>query len=282
MLAVFAFALFAWGGVLATSSGAPYLAALPLPFVFVGFTQRPGVSTLLAPVAALALVVATRFSMTQVLGATLLFALPMSVLVGEMIAQAELQRSRADHRVDQLLLAVRTLGRVNDERAGAELVAMLAAELLGAQAVSVLLADRRNPRRYLNHAFFGHPALADAAPLLLDSFGNRAAMRGGVTRFVNLKRSQRAVRAAAIVPLPGVDSARIGLVVAMWGTPRRKLHASARQAAELLSEEAGRMFQRLRAAAELEHDATTDPLTQLANRRTFAARCKPCSPATRS
>ena len=56
----------------------------------------------------------------------------------------------------------------------------------------------------------------------------------------------------------------------MWTTPRRRLHPSARQAAELLSEEAGRMFRRLRESAELAHDAETDPLTQLANRRTFA------------
>jgi two-component system cell cycle response regulator len=85
-----------------------------------------------------------------------------------------------------------------------------------------------------------------------------------------MKRTQRAVRAAAVIALPGTDAAPIGLVVAMWGTPRRQLRPPARQAAELLSEEAGRMFQRLRAAAALEHDAQTDPLTQLANRRTFA------------
>src|SRR5690606_21329726 len=62
----------------------------------------------------------------------------------------------------------------------------------------------------------------------------------------------------------------LGLVVAMWGTPRRRLNPAARQAAELLSEEAGRMFQRIRDAAVLEYDAHTDPLTELANRRTFA------------
>jgi diguanylate cyclase (GGDEF)-like protein len=62
----------------------------------------------------------------------------------------------------------------------------------------------------------------------------------------------------------------IGVVIAMWTTFRRGLPASARQAAELLSEEAGRMFQRLRDAEALAHDAETDPLTELANRRTFA------------
>src|SRR5690349_10920358 len=54
IFALFAFVLFAWGGVLATNPVGPYLAALPLPFVFVGFTQPPGTSLLLSPIAAAA------------------------------------------------------------------------------------------------------------------------------------------------------------------------------------------------------------------------------------
>ena len=65
------------------------------------------------------------------------------------------------------------------------------------------------------------------------------------------------------------DGTEIGLVIAMWASNRRQLPASARQAAELLSDEAGRMFQRMRDSAALVHDAETDPLTELANRRTF-------------
>jgi diguanylate cyclase (GGDEF)-like protein len=56
----------------------------------------------------------------------------------------------------------------------------------------------------------------------------------------------------------------------MWGTNRRTLPAASRPAAELVAEEAGRMFEQLRASAALARDAQTDPLTQLANRRTFA------------
>ena len=44
---------------------------------------------------------------------------------------------------------------------------------------------------------------------------------------------------------------------------------SALQAAELLAQEAGRMFERLQIIAALERDAETDPLTELSNRRTF-------------
>ncbi len=270
VLSGFAFVLFAWGGVLANGTAAAYLAALPLPFVYAGFTQRPGVSTVLALPGAIALVIAARFEMSSALAATLLFALPMSVVVGEAIAQGEEHRKRADHRVERLLHAVRVLARVEDERSGAQLVAALTADLLHAQAVAVMLADRRGKQRYLNRAFFGHPALADTAPLLLDSYADDTLVRGGRTAFVALKRSRGAIRAAAIVPLPSNGNRPIGLLVAMFGTHRRRLSASERQAAELLSEEAGRMFSRLREAAALTRDARTDPLTHLANRRTFS------------
>jgi diguanylate cyclase (GGDEF)-like protein len=269
VLAVFAFVLFGWGGVLANEPAGPYLAALPLPFVFVGLTQRPGTSLLLAPVALGSLVVAARFTLDGSLAATLLFALPMSLLVGETIAQAELHRTRAEHRVERLLHAVRVLARVDGERLGAQLVASLAAELLGAQAASVLLADRPGSRRYLNRAYFGHPALADVAPLILDGW-RAGEQRAAATQFLTARALRRPVRAAAIVPLPGPGPVPVGVVVAMWGAPRRRLNAAARQSAELLSEEAGRMFCRLREAAALVHDAQTDPLTELANRRTFA------------
>ena len=276
-LAAFAFVLFAAGGTVAHGAVGPFLAMLPLPFVFVGFTQRPGSASLIVPAAAIALVLAGRFHFDATLMLTLVFALPMSAIVGETLAQAQLRRSRAEGRVERLLEAVRILARVNDARAGAQLVAALAAELLGADAVSVLLADRKGSRRYLNRAFFGHPALADAAPLLVDALPIEPMLRSGRTTFVaepsrlqHIAPAASCVRALAIVPLPADDAAPIGVVIAMWTTTRRRLPASARQAAELLSAEAGRMFQRIRDAAELAHDAQTDPLTELANRRTFS------------
>src|SRR5262249_62231324 len=165
-----------------------------------------------------------RFQIAPTLVSTLLSALPMSVLVGETIAQAEVHRDRAERRVERLLHAVRVLARVADERTGAQLVAALAAELLGAQAVSVLLADRPNERRYLNRAYFGHPALAEAAPLLLDAFGeDPPRVRAGMTQLFKPKPGPGGVRAAAIMPLPGRDLAPVGLVVAMWSSSKHRI-----------------------------------------------------------
>jgi diguanylate cyclase (GGDEF)-like protein len=113
--------------------------------------------------------------------------------------------------------------------------------------------------------------------VLVDAIDNDRGLRVGTTSFVSdpariraLAQAADCVRSLAIIPLPGDDTTPIGVVIAMWTTLRRGLPASARQAAELLSEEAGRMFQRLRDAEALAHDAATDPLTELANRRTFA------------
>jgi diguanylate cyclase (GGDEF)-like protein len=273
---VFAFVLFACGGVMTRGSGEAYLAVLPLPFVFVGITQRPWTSSALAPAAALSLMIADRFRFDTRLNSTLVFALPMLVLVGEALALAHTRRTKAEARVERLLEAVRILARVDDQRRGEHLLASLSAELLDADAVAVLIADRPGSHRLLNRAFFGHPALADATPLLVDAHGS-GAFDAYKPQFIvdpdevhALAPAASCVRAVSTVPLPGSGPSPIGVVIAMWTTPRRRLQPSAYQAAELLSEEAGRMFGRLWESAELVHDAETDPLTQLANRRTFA------------
>jgi diguanylate cyclase (GGDEF)-like protein len=269
--------LLAIGGVSPTGPFPAYLAILPLPFVFVGFTQRPGMSLALAPLTGMLLLSASGFDWNGTLLATLMFAVPMSVLVGEAIAQAQLHRHYAEVHLERLLHAVRVLAHVNDERTGARLVASLATELLNADAVAVLLADRPRSTRYLNRAWFGHPALADAAPLLVDALAAQPALRPGAMRFVAdpardpmLAATHKRVRAAALLPLPGPGGVPLGVAIAMWATPRRGLPAAARQAAELLSQEAGRMFQRIQQTAALARDAETDPLTELANRRTFS------------
>ncbi|MGQ0823904.1 MAG: diguanylate cyclase domain-containing protein [Actinomycetota bacterium] len=281
------FGLVAWGGLTTQAASAPFLAVLPLPFVFAGFTQRPYAAIALAPVGATALILGARFEITHTLVAALVFALPVSVFVGEAIAQALRRRTRAEVHIDRLLHAVRVLAHVTEERAGAQLVASLTAQLLDADAVAVLIADRPRSGRFSNRAWFGHPALADAAPLVIDRKADPALLRPGGTRFLSdasatpLLHAPGAagkVRSAALLPLPGSGAQPLGVVVAMWGTTHRSLPDPASHAGELLSQEAGRMFQRLHATAALTHDADTDALTELANRRTFARALRTLGP----
>jgi diguanylate cyclase (GGDEF)-like protein len=171
------------------------------------------------------------------------------------------------------------LASVDDETTGAHIVASLAAELLDADAVSVYLGSRPGSTKFRNRAFFGHPAVADAAPLVIDARVDPDLIKTGVTTFLADATATRLLdapgaagrlRSAALVPLPGRAGVPLGVVLAMWGGGLRSLPAGTRQAAELLSQEAGPMFERLYERAVLAHDAETDPLTELANRRTFA------------
>ena len=178
-----AFTIIAAGGLHGDVAGA-FLAILSLPFVFVGFTQHRGTALALAPFAALALVIGGRFHFTPLVIAALVFALPVSVFVGEAIAQVERRRARAERRIGRLLEAVRLLAAVPDEATGAVLVASLVSELLEADAVAVYLADRPGSGTFRNRASFGHPAVADAAPLVIDAKADPEPLRstGGDVR----------------------------------------------------------------------------------------------------
>ena len=277
LIPVSAFTILAVGGLHGPVAG-PFLAILPLPFVFVGFTQPRGTALAIAPCCALALLAAGRFELTPALVAALVFALPVSVLVCEAIALVEGRRAIAARQLGRLLDAVRLLAAVDDEHIGAHLVASLATDLLDADAAAVYLPDSRRTAVYRNRAAAGHPAVADAAPLVLDRKLDPDHLRAGTTFFADasLARSLEApgaagrLRSAAIVPLPGADTQPVGIVVAIWGRSMRSLTRRGRQAADLLAQEAGHLFTRLQERAELTHDAETDPLTELANRRTFA------------
>jgi diguanylate cyclase (GGDEF)-like protein len=272
-----AFAIIGAGGLHGDVAGA-FLAILPLPFVFVGFTQRRGTSLALAPFAALALLLGGRLDFAPIMVAALVFALPVSACVGEMIAQVERRRARAERRIGRLLEAVRVLAAATDEPTAAHLLASLAAELLDADAVAVYLSDRPGATTYRNRAAFGHPAVADAAPLIIDGRAEPGRLRPGIATFfpdatltplLDSPGAAGRLRSAALLPLPGDGATPLGVVLALWGSGLRSLPHPARQAAELLSQEAGHMFVRLQTTAALAHDAETDPLTELANRRTF-------------
>jgi diguanylate cyclase (GGDEF)-like protein len=272
-----AFAIIAAGGLHGDVASA-FLAILPLTFVFVGFSQRRGTSLALAPVAAVAILIGGRFHLTPIVIAALVFALPVSVFVGETLAQVERRRHRAERRIGRLLEAVRLLAAVTDEQTGAELVASLASELLEADAVAVYLADRAGSSAYRNRAPFGHPAVADAAPLVIDAKADPDLLRPGhitfladasTTALLDSPGAAGRLRSAALLPLPGDGGGPLGVVLALWGSGMRALPHTVREAAELLSEEVGHMFRRVQRTAALAHDAETDPLTELANRRTF-------------
>ncbi|MCU1428376.1 MAG: diguanylate cyclase [Actinomycetia bacterium] len=273
--ALAALLIVAVGGASFGGAITPYIALLPLPFVLVGFTQPPGTSAVLLPFTAVALVIAAHSHWTHEFVGMIVIALPLSVGVGEAIAQMTKRQSDAEGRVGRLLDAVRVLAREDDERHGAQVIASLAVELLDADAAAVLIGNGAHARRYQHRAWFGHPALGDAVPYVVDARELRESVPPGVLRFYQdasasplLAPHGHRARSALVMSLPG-ERRPIGVLVVLWGQRRRYLPTGARQAAELLSQEAGRMLSRLHQTAVLTRDAETDPLTQLANRRTY-------------
>jgi len=267
------FALVAYAARGAGRGIGAYVAACALLFVFVGFSQPSGTCVALLPVALVALRIGAAAPWDVAMLVEVAFELAVGVIAGESVALVLRRQRRAETRIERLLNAVRAIVRINGEREGAEVLAALEVELVGADAAVVYLADPRSPHRFLSRAWSGHPALADSAPLVLDASRMRP---GGVELFADARaaglvgdsRALRA-RAAAIAPLAS-DGTPLGAVVLLWGAPHRSLPSSTRRVAELLSQEAGRMFSRMRTAAALVLEAETDPLTNLANRRTFA------------
>jgi diguanylate cyclase (GGDEF)-like protein len=273
--ALAALALIAVGGATFGGPITPYLALLPLPFLFVGFTQPPGTSLVLLPFAAVALVVAAHGHWSHELVATIVLATPMSVLAGEAIAQMMHRQRESEVRVGRLLDAVRVLAREDDERHGAQVLAAFAVELLDADAAAVLLGNGPSARLFQHRGWFGHPALADAVPWVADARELRAYINTGEVRFHEdastsplLAPHGHRARSALVVALPG-ERRTVGVLIVLWGARRRTLAPAPRQTAELLSQEAGRMLTRMYETAKLTRDAETDPLTQLANRRTY-------------
>ena len=179
--------------------------------------------------------------------------------------------TRAERRIGRLLEAVRVLASVDDAADRVRTSSRPWPRSCSTPTPSpVYLADRPRSSTFRNRASFGHPAVADAAPLVIDARVDPDLLRADVTTFLadasatpmlDAPGAAGRLRSAAVVPLPGADGLPLGVVLAMWGSGLRRLSGSARQAAELLSQEAGPMFSRLHEKAVLAHDAETDPLT---------------------
>jgi diguanylate cyclase (GGDEF)-like protein len=272
----FAVVLLVAGGVAGAGGRAAELAVLPLAFVLAGFIQPPGGAALLAVPAALVVALSGGPWAPPDVGAATA-VLGVSVLTGEAIAQLVRRQAHVERRVERLVDAVRALARADDERRGAELLAVLTTQLAGADAAAVFLADPNRPKRLVQRAGYGHPALVERMALTLDAaaLADAADARAG-TFFHDARLApfdldcEGAARSVLTIPLRAARGDVLGVVVGVWVTRCRALPAPARHAARVLEQEGGRMVARLRATARLAREARTDPLTELANRRTFA------------
>lgn len=251
----------------------------PLSFLYLGLTQRPGTPTALVPVAlgGVGLGVLGQERLRDAVVLTL--AVLVSAGIGELLALAVHWQRRARRQVQELLAALATLVRAEDELSATTQVAELARSLLAADATIVLLADPTRPRLFRGHGSAGSVGPAAGVVLDLDRgpTGVARAVDTGATVFVadaprspGLRQDFVAsfrVASLAHIPIRVGDQPPFGVITAIWRRHKPRLDSFDEQVMQLLSAEAGPTIERLRRLRSLETAARTDPLTELGNRR---------------
>jgi diguanylate cyclase (GGDEF)-like protein len=262
-----------------------YTGLFAVAFIFTGLTQPRGASLLLLPCATTAYAVV--HSGNGGWAVRLLILVPVWLLTGELLAAALTRQRRTQTHITRLLDATRQLAAATDEAGAAQLTAHLAADLLGADMVEVLVAEQPGSSRLVNTG--QHASRLPPHSVILD-IQDQAGIANELTTAIQHGRPltvadpttsplgsstlicDSGARSAVFVPLTIQDGC-LGVIAALWRTLRPELRTGldpvTGHAAEFLGNEATRALQRTRTAAELAHKAETDPLTGLANRRTF-------------
>ncbi len=276
-LAVLTVAVIVGGGTLDY-----YVAVYPVPFIYVGVTQRPAMVVALGPVALASILTVGAFGGWSAVAVTnLAMALPLSVVIGELLAVGHLRQQRAERSVARLLQGVRSLNRAGHEEDAAEVIAALGAALSDADVGVSFLLERVRADRHVVRAVAGHPSVAGRVSfeLAVEDDGTSALLRagtpvmlpelGGQGPWADHLVAALAVRSAFLVPLVGRPGV-LGVLALLWRGARARVPAGTRYELELLAEEAGRAIERIRSTERLAREAQTDALTSLANRRSYA------------
>ncbi|MDY7105285.1 MAG: diguanylate cyclase [Actinomycetota bacterium] len=245
---------------------------LMLPHVYAGTFLRRGSSLALAPLSALAV---STIPPIRNLDTALFIAL--CVLVGELLAHVAHRARQSRYRVDAVLRATRELADAPDTAHAVEFLRHHAGRLLGGDVVSVHLADPTTPgvldkngteERWRMHAD-GEPSgvgeVMDSGSTLFVPH----ALRSPVVSLRHLRAS--GCRSVLYVPLPGAR-APIGALVIAWRRTRRRVSELDLEVVELLSADAGRVFERIARAEEMETRSLSDPLCGTGNRRRWEQR----------
>ncbi len=264
----------AWAGALSHFALFYGLASL-----YVGLTLPTGswrwVAPLYATSVALALLGAEEANTTV----DLIGAAGLAGVVGEVISDAIGRTRRAMRGAQELLTGVTAMHAAESEVAAAAQVADLAHRLLSPGGTLLLVATHPGSPLFTNRGQAGSDL--PLGSLVIDTqihSGVREAVSTGASIFVaDGLRSPLLARIAVarfgftslvFVPVPG-EGSFLGCLIIGWRERRAELEPYEEQVLALLSEQAGRLLERLRRVGALAVEARTDSLTGLANRRAF-------------
>ncbi|MGB8651606.1 MAG: sensor domain-containing diguanylate cyclase [Mycobacteriales bacterium] len=264
----------AWGGALSHFTVFYGLASL-----YVGLTQQRGSWVWFAPLTLTSVAVALLGAEPTNRAVDLVGAAALAVVLGEVLAGAMTRSTQAGRSTKALLEGVTGLHSAQNELTAADAVAGMAHELLQADGVIVLLAATRGSQLYVNRGQRGIEA--PLGTLVVDTTGrhavNLAVTKGRPLLVAQAHHSPLLAQSVIarmgwasvlFVPVPG-EGNHLGCVVVGWNTTKERLTRADDQVVALLGDHAGPLLDRLRNVHVLERQARTDPLTGLANRRTF-------------
>lgn len=264
----------AWPGVLSH-----FVLFYELASLYVGLTQKRGSWVWVGPCTLASSTLALLGNEPHTSAVDIIGAACLSVVVGEVLAQAVGRKDAATRGTATLLDAVTSLHGMATEADAADAVASLALTLLAPDSATVMMATGPGDTVYVNRGQRGvpHPLGSQRVDISMQS-GIAVALREGRAIFIGeavgspLLAENAAARygfaSALFIPVPG-EGGYLGCVVVTWNEQRRQLTHFEEQVISLLSEQAGTLLERLRNVGLLEQQARTDALTGLSNRRTF-------------
>jgi diguanylate cyclase (GGDEF)-like protein len=252
-----------------------YLTVYVVALLFIGMTQRLRVMLIMAVVVLVSFLAgivgvdepasALDFAIAYVAG--LLSALVLGHLVDRF--------REANGQIDDLLTATRELGRTETAADTVELLEAATCQLVGADSCFTFLSADGRARRYVSSTA-GHPPFEiDAADITAETHERYVA--GEQTLITDVRRHAIAeqpfiqgspIRSSLLVPLIGQDE-RLGAVIVCWNHPVHVIDNLAGRALEIIAKEAAVVLERQRDAEQVRHEADTDALTGLLNRRAF-------------
>ena len=263
----------ALSGWLVPGSIEHYLPLFVLSYLYLGMTQPPGTALAFVPLSILAFVIGTASGTANTV--TFLCAIPVGLIGAEVLSRLLRLRVRQAADLAQVLESTKLLVASTSTDEATRVLGELIAGLAGGHGVVILVAATDQPGR-----FVGRHLPGELGPVQVDvgsDDGLGAALRDGRTITIPLAHPVARVPAylaasgaSSVTYVPLLDgSTGLGAIVVTWARAQPELDPSTAQLVELVAAEAGPILKGLRDRDRLNLEAETDPLTGLANRRTF-------------